>query len=131
MSNARIIAASLVALTLLLTVLSLHVSRLRLRHRVSFGDGGHKDLLLAMRAHGNSLEQTALFAALGLAGAQLPAFPAALLLACSAGFVVARYAHAWALFARWLRARQLAHGASLLAQLGLASGLAWQLVAGP
>ena len=55
-------AASILALlALLLTALSLNVSRLRMRHRVSFGDGGHRDLMVAVRAHGNALEQSLLF----------------------------------------------------------------------
>lgn len=45
----------------LLTGLSLNVSRLRMRHRISLGSGGHKALQLAVRAHGNALEQSLLF----------------------------------------------------------------------
>ena len=51
----HITAASLAVLAVLLTALSLRISALRLRYRTSFGDGGHKDLLLAIRAHGNTL----------------------------------------------------------------------------
>lgn len=41
---------------LLLTGLSLHVSRVRLRHRVFLGDGDIKELRVAIRAHGNTVE---------------------------------------------------------------------------
>jgi uncharacterized protein len=53
-------ALTCAALALILTGLSLHISRLRIRYRVSFGDGGHKDLQVAIRAHGNALEQSVL-----------------------------------------------------------------------
>src|SRR5690606_36194496 len=48
-------------LGLLLIALSFNVSRLRMRHQVAFGDGGRPDLIKAVRAHGDSLEQSLLF----------------------------------------------------------------------
>ncbi len=45
---------------LLLVVLSLQVSRLRYRHGVSLGDGGHAELLRAIRVHANFAEYTPL-----------------------------------------------------------------------
>lgn len=115
-----IVAASIAALALLLTGLSLHVSRLRLRHRVSFGDGGHKDLLAATRAHGNTLEQALLYAVLALAYAGLAGAQAGLLAGCAAVFVAARVVHAAALFGRRLGLRQAAHVASIGVHLVLA-----------
>jgi uncharacterized protein len=94
MTALHAVAATLALLALGLTLLSLNVSRLRLKHRVSFGDGGHKDLLLAVRAHGNTLEQALLYAPLALAHALLAA----------------------GLFGRQLRLRQLAHLASVAVQ---------------
>jgi uncharacterized protein len=112
------------ALALLLTALSLHISRLRLRHRVSFGDGGHKDLLVAIRAHGNALEQSLLFGLLMLlAELQRPGLSA---LAVVGGvFVCARLLHAAAMFSRQLLLRQIAHGVSVLCQLAVVAGLLW------
>ena len=107
---------TLVALLLVLTVLSLRVSQLRLRYRVSHGDGGHKDLLVAVRAHGNGLEQGLLYAVLLLAHTQLQPGPDAWVLAANAGFVVARVVQPLALFTRRLRLRQLAHLASVALQ---------------
>ena len=43
-------------LGLLLMVLSFRISVLRRRHRVSLGDGGHKDLHSAIRVQGNFVE---------------------------------------------------------------------------
>ena len=110
------------ALTVLLTALSLHVSRLRLRHRISFGHGAHKDLEAAIRAHGNTLEQSLLFVLLLLLlellrpGASWLGWPAA-------AFVLVRVTHGAALFMRRLPVRQAAHVATLLLQLGLAAAL--------
>ena len=72
MSTLTLAATTLVTLALLLTALSLHVSRLRLRYRQTWGDGGYKDLATAIRTHGNTLEQSMLFGLLLLAHAQLP-----------------------------------------------------------
>ncbi|WP_269714440.1 MAPEG family protein [Caulobacter sp. NIBR2454] len=63
---------------LLLLVLSVRVVRLRRRHKVALGDGGHPDLSQAIRAFGNATE----YAPVGLIGlvllAQLGALPFAI-----------------------------------------------------
>jgi uncharacterized protein len=112
-------------LALLLIGLSLHISRLRIRHKQSFGDGGHKDLLVAVRAHGNTLEQSLLFGLLMLL-MELTQPAQALLVAAGAVFVVARLLHALAMFQRLLLLRQIAHGVSVLCQLALALALLWK-----
>ncbi|WP_374658135.1 MAPEG family protein [Inhella sp.] len=119
MNAAATVGLTLALLALLLTGLSLQISRLRLRHRVSFGDGGHKDLLAAMRAHGNALEQCSVFGLLALALALLQPAGGSGLQLCCAVFGFARVVHPLALFCRWLPLRQAAHALSLLAQLGL------------
>ena len=43
---------------ILLIVLSVNVMRLRWRHKVGIGDGGHDDLARAIRAQGNFIEYT-------------------------------------------------------------------------
>lgn len=117
MSTLTLAATTLVTLALLLTALSLHVSRLRLRYRQTWGDGGHKDLATAIRTHGNTLEQSMLFGLLLLAHAQFHnATPGALAAACSA-FVLARLLYCIGAFARRLAWRQAAHAITLLAQL--------------
>lgn len=129
MNNPPILAAAMTALTALwLTALSVNISRLRLRHRVSHGDGGHRDLLLAIRAHGNTLEQATVFLLLLLV-AELMGVAPALLQGASAAFALARLAHAWALWRRRLPVRQLAHVVTVLAQLSLVTGLALRLLA--
>lgn len=117
MSTLTLAATTLVTLALLLTALSLHVSRLRLRYRQTWGDGGHKDLAAAIRTHGNTLEQSMLFGLLLLAHAQFhSATPGALAAACAA-FVLARLLYCIGAFARRLAWRQAAHAITLLAQL--------------
>lgn len=121
-------ALSCAVLALLLTGLSLHISRLRIRHKQSFGDGGHKDLLVAIRAHGNTLEQTLLFGLLMLL-AELMQIAGGLLAALAAVFVLARLLHAFAMFQRKLTLRQVAHVLSVLSQLALAVSLLGKVLA--
>jgi uncharacterized membrane protein YecN with MAPEG domain len=117
------VAHVLALLAMLLTVLSLNVSRLRLKYGVSYGADGHRELTVAIRAHGNALEQSLLFAVLMLALQSQSTGEAALLAWLGAVFVLARVMHPLAMFQRWLRLRQLAHVISLLAQLSAAGML--------
>jgi uncharacterized protein len=111
-------AAQILAfLALLLSGLSLNVSRLRLRHKVSYGDGGHKDLLVAVRAHGNALEQSLLFGALLLALEARHGVGVGVIPALGLTFMTVRLLHVLAIFRRWLLLRQAAHIATLAAQL--------------
>lgn len=101
-----------------LTALSINVSRLRLRHKVSLGDGGHVDLQRAVRAHGNALEQCVLFMLLlGVAeasgaGRGLPWV--------AGGFVAARVLHAGGMLGRRPWVRRGGHVLSVVLQLALA-----------
>ena len=115
-------ALTCATLALLLTALSIHISRLRMRHRVSFGDGGHKDLMVAVRAHGNTLEQSLLFGLLLLL-LELHRPGAQALVWIAAVFVGARVLHSAAMFSRQLLLRQLAHVISVLCQLAVVVGL--------
>lgn len=127
MNLSQVLAGTMAVLALLITGLSVQVSRLRIRHRISFGDGGHKDLLVAIRAHGNALEQTTLFALLAVSYIGLPEASAGHLLACCVAFASARAVHAFAMFTRRLSWRQAAHLMSVLAQLVLVLGIAWAM----
>lgn len=127
MTPVEIAAASLLWMALWLTALSLWVSRLRLHHRVSMGDGGHRDLLAASRAHGNTLEQTTLYGLLALAYAALPASSGSGLAGCALAFGAARLLHAVGIFGRRLLLRQVAHVLTLAVQLVLAGLIGWAL----
>ncbi|MDZ4173276.1 MAG: MAPEG family protein [Hydrogenophaga sp.] len=106
-----------------LIALSLNVSRLRLRYKVSFGDGGHKDLLVATRVHGNALEQSVLLAVLLLALEVQPGGAGDLVKWLGIVFLLARVLHAAAAFSRRLPLRQLAHLCSMGTQVVAAVAL--------
>jgi uncharacterized protein len=119
-----ITALTCAVLTLLLIGLSLQISRLRIRYKQSFGSGGHKDLQVAIRAHGNTLEQSLLFIFLLLL-LELMKPGSSALVGAAMLFVAARLVHSIAIFQRLLLLRQIAHAISLLCQLALALGLIW------
>ena len=104
-------------LSLLLIGLSLNVSRLRMRYRVAFGDGGNPALNAAIRAHGNSLEQSLLFSLLlyflETATAPQPAW----VIGLAAAFIGLRLLYCGALFGRRLKLRQLSHALTMLVLL--------------
>ena len=104
-------------LSLLLIGLSLNVSRLRFRHRVSFGDGGNPALTAAIRAHGNSLEQSLLFILLLYFLEIATVLDAAWVVGLAGAFIGLRLLYCGALFGRWLRLRQLSHALTMLVLL--------------
>jgi len=53
-------------LLLLVVALAVRVSQLRARKKVTFGDGGDKELRIAIRRHGNSLEHAVVLSLLAL-----------------------------------------------------------------
>ena len=106
-------------LALLLIALSLNVSRLRMRHQVAFGDGGKADLTKAIRAHGNSLEQSVLFIVLLYLGETTSQLSQALTAALGFAFIMLRLLYCTGLFARILLLRQASHGLTMLLMLVL------------
>ncbi|MEO4048950.1 MAPEG family protein [Pseudomonas sp. CAU 1711] len=104
-------------LGLLLIGLSLNVTRLRMRHQVAFGDGGKTDLLKAVRAHGNSLEQSMLFIVLLYIGETSGQIGGPLVAALGFAFVMLRLLYCTGLFARLLLLRQVSHGLTMLVLL--------------
>jgi len=108
------------ALSLLLVTLSLNISRLRLAHKISFGDGGIKELMLAVRAHGNSLEQSVIFILLFYFSETNAHVDPRIALALGSAFVLTRIIYCAALFKRMLPIRQIAHAMTLLLQIATA-----------
>ncbi|MBB2496579.1 MAPEG family protein [Aquipseudomonas ullengensis] len=104
-------------LSLLLIALSLNISRLRMRHQVAFGDGGHADLTKAVRAHGNSLEQSVLFIVLLYLGEISGQISPALTAALGFAFIMLRLLYCAGLFARLLLLRQASHALTMLVLL--------------
>lgn len=104
-------------LSLLLISLSLNISRLRMRHQVAFGDGGKGELTQAVRAHGNSLEQSVLFIVLLYLGETSGQIGPALTAALGFAFIMLRLLYCTGLFARLLLLRQVSHALSMLVLL--------------
>jgi hypothetical protein len=83
-------------LGLMLITLAINAIRVRMRTRVSIGDGGDAGLAHAIRAHGNFVE----YAPMGLilmALVEMQGAPALVLHMLGAALVLGRAAHAWGL----------------------------------
>jgi uncharacterized membrane protein YecN with MAPEG domain len=106
-------------LALLLIALSLNISRLRMRHQVAFGDGGKPDLIKAVRAHGNSLEQSVLFIVLLYLGEATGQIGGPLTAALGFAFIMLRLLYCTGLFARILLLRQASHALTMLVLLAV------------
>ncbi|WP_137972603.1 MAPEG family protein [Pseudomonas sp. F(2018)] len=106
-------------LALLLIGLSLNISRLRMRHQVAFGDGGKPDLIKAVRAHGNSLEQSVLFIVLLYLGEATGQIGGPLTAALGFAFIMLRLLYCTGLFTRILLLRQASHALTMLVLLAV------------
>ncbi|MDD0842669.1 MAPEG family protein [Pseudomonas sp. Gutcm_11s] len=106
-------------LALLLIALSLNISRLRMRHQVAFGDDGKPDLIKAVRAHGNSLEQSVLFIVLLYLGEATGQIGGPLTAALGFAFIMLRLLYCTGLFARILLLRQASHALTMLVLLAV------------
>ena len=101
---------------LLLTLLAMNVSRCRIKYRVGNGDGEVRELKQAIRAHGNAVEHSLLFALLVLAlciqgqGAGLTGF---LVIA----FTGVRVLHALSMLQARFKLRQLTAGGTYALEL--------------
>jgi len=102
--------------SLLLLALAMNVSRLRVKADVSLGDGGNKQLMVAIRTHSNGIEQVPIFTfAILILTLQESAF---VTLACfSIGFTLTRLLHAFGMLCRVVPARRVAAGLSYLFQV--------------
>jgi uncharacterized membrane protein YecN with MAPEG domain len=111
--------------------LALGCGVIRGRERISIGDGGRADLHLAMRRHGNFVENVPMllimFAALELNGAS-----AGLLHGLGIGLLVSRALHALGLKADSIESipRAVGAGGTTLITLIAAGTLAWQFFGG-
>lgn len=80
-------------LLLLVSLLALNVSLLRIRLKISLGDGGNKGMVKAIRAHANALEHSLPFILL-LYFRELQVGGTRGLMVAAAAFVAARVFHA-------------------------------------
>ncbi len=89
-----IFALCVLALTGLFLWLSIQVVQLRNKHKVLVGDGGHKDLTLAVRLHANFIEYVP-FTLILLLFATIAGTPRILLLIIIVVFTLSRFMHAF------------------------------------
>ena len=81
---------------LLVLILSMRVAHWRFKHKIGLGDGGDKELLKRVRAHGNAVEYLPL-SLIMLGGMELTGYPNNLIHGFGAALFVSRVAHAWGL----------------------------------
>ncbi|MCP1726062.1 putative membrane protein YecN with MAPEG domain [Natronospira proteinivora] len=81
---------------LLMIALAARIAPLRRRHRVGINNGGKEDLALAMRAHGNAVENLPLGLIL-LALLEVQGLHPATLYLLGGGLILGRLLHAWGL----------------------------------
>ena len=81
---------------LLVLLLAIRVAHWRFRHKIGIGDGGDKELLKRVRAHGNAVEYLPLCLIL-LGGLELNGYPNGLIHGFGAALFMSRVAHAWGL----------------------------------
>ena len=98
---------------LLLMVLAANVSRLRLKYRISLGDGDNKELRNAIRAHANGVEQVPIFGLLVLA-LSLAQASSILLGVLVILFTASRYLHAYGMTCRVFIFRRIGAGLTYL-----------------
>jgi uncharacterized protein len=99
-----------------------YVSTLRLRYKISFGDGGNKHLLKAIRTHANGAEQVPIFSLLIL-GLSLVSYSQKAIAIFVVSFTAARVAHAVGMLFRKHIFRQVGAGLTYLLQLLVAVAL--------
>jgi uncharacterized membrane protein YecN with MAPEG domain len=102
--------------SLLILILAINVSRLRIKYKISLGDGGNKSLMAAIRTHCNGVEQLPVFALIILAMTflQVPVNTLAILVF---GFTFARFCHAYGMLYRVFIVRRIGSGFTYLFQI--------------
>jgi len=111
----------------LVTLLALNISRLRMREKVSNGDGDKLVLKKAIRAHGNGVEHVTIFGLCVLA-LEAGAASAPLLGTLVLGFTLSRVAHAAGMLVGHFNIRRVAAGVTYLFEIVAVSALACQLL---
>ena len=122
MGDVAIPATALAAavLGILVVVLAARVSVLRVRHKVSLGDGDNRELSRAIRSHANTVEFVPLFLVMLLAY-ELIIGPCMYAAGVAGVFVAGRLLYAWGMARRTLtRSRQIGAASSYLALIAMA-----------
>lgn len=113
--------------SLLVLALAVNVSRLRIKHKISLGDGGNKSLMAAIRTHCNALEQLPIFALVIIGLTFLEVSPN-LLSILVIGFTLARFSHAYGMLYRVFIARRIGSGFTYFFQLVAAISVGAHLI---
>ena len=101
---------------LLVTLLAINVSINRIKHKVGNGDGGKLPVKSAIRAHGNAVEHTTIYAIIILALSFMNT-PGSLQAVLVIGFSLSRLAHAVSMLTAKFNLRRLAAGGTYLFEL--------------
>ena len=79
--------------TILVVILAIRVAYWRFKHKIGIGDGGDRELLKRVRAHGNAIENMPL-ALILLGGMELNGYSGTIIHSFGAVLLVSRLAHA-------------------------------------
>ena len=102
--------------SLLLVALAFYISSLRIKHKISTGDGGNSQLFKAIRTHANGVEQVPIFSFVLLTLIYLGSdFTFVVVLAL--GFTLARLLHAYGMLFRAHKGRQIGAAITYLLQV--------------
>jgi len=99
----------------ILLLLTLNVSRLRIKQKVSWGDGGNKELMKAIRVHANGTEQVPIYSLIILALTFLNASNV-LLLSLVVVFTASRIIHAYGMLYKKPLLRQVGAAITYVSQ---------------
>lgn len=103
--------------------LGLRISRMRLREKISVGDGGNPRLVARMRAQLNFAEYAPIVLIL-IALVELAVGPQLWLWIAAAAFILGRLLHAFGMDG-WMLGRRIGIAATMLIMLGLAGYACW------
>lgn len=113
--------------TIILYLLAANVSRLRLKLRISVGDGGNSEMVYAIRAHCNGVEQVPIFALIVLALTLLQTSDMVLAM-LAVVFTVARVFHAYGMIFRSFLSRRIGAATTYVLQLVGIVALAYKIL---
>lgn len=116
MENYYWFSVFVLANSVILYVLTANVSRLRLKLKISVGDGGNRNMLYAIRAQCNGVEQVPIFALIVLALTFMQA-PSTLLAVLVVTFTIARVLHAYGMLCKFFLGRRIGAAFTYLLQL--------------
>lgn len=114
--------------SLLLLLLTINVSRLRIKNKISLGDGGNTDLNKAIRVHANGTEQAPVYGLILLSLVYAGASNTVLMLLVIS-FTLSRVIHAYGMLCKSPISRRMGAAVTYLAQGAAVVSLLIQLMA--